>query len=178
MVHHHCRKKTLFGGFPFQLSQKCDIYTQNCFGSLEVATAPVVYQTKMATERAKWWQAFLPKKKTTGSKDHASTRTIGPDFDPFANGPEKQKEPTAVPSKNPDDKSPIYQQEPNKSPSLPSDETDDSPELDSVFNEQTCRRNMKVSRSGRWKEKKKVRSSLPIQEKETECVATGKEDIR
>uniref|UniRef100_A0A3Q1F7X0 Uncharacterized protein n=1 Tax=Acanthochromis polyacanthus TaxID=80966 RepID=A0A3Q1F7X0_9TELE len=68
--------------------------------------------------------------------------------------------------------------ESNKHSDLASDDTFDDSQMDSVFNEQTCRRNMKVSRSGRFKEKKKVRSSLPIEEKEPETVASGKEDIR
>uniref|UniRef100_A0A3Q1HAY8 Uncharacterized protein n=1 Tax=Anabas testudineus TaxID=64144 RepID=A0A3Q1HAY8_ANATE len=89
----------------------------------------------------------------------------------------EQDNPAAAGSKTTGDQS-LSHQGSNKSSSLISDDTYDDSRLESVFNEQTCRRNMKVSRSGRFKEKRKVRSGLPIQEKETENVASGKEDIR
>ncbi|XP_071357023.1 proline-rich protein 15-like protein [Trachinotus anak] len=126
------------------------------------------------TERTPWWKAFLPKKKTGGPKEAGSPYTFGPDFDPFAQHPEKPKDPAASASKTTGDQS----QDSNKNSSLLSDETFDDSHLESVFNEQTCRRKMKVSRSGRFKENRRVRSSLPIQEKETENVASGKEDMR
>lgn len=110
------------------------------------------------TERAPWWKAFLPKKKT--SKDP----TFDADFDPWAKA-------SPVASKT---SQPVS----NNSSSLLSDETFDDSRLDSVFNEQTCRRNMKISRSGRFKEKKKIRSTLPIEEKEKENVTSGREDAR
>ncbi|XP_039675662.1 proline-rich protein 15 [Perca fluviatilis] len=116
------------------------------------------------TERVPWWKAFLPKKKSGGPKDTSTTHTLDPDFDPFAQQTEKQKDPAA--SKTSGDQS-LSQQESSKSSSLASDDTYDDSRLESVFNEQTCRRNMKVSRSGRFKEKRRVRSSLPLQEKET-----------
>ncbi|TMS18124.1 proline-rich protein 15-like protein [Larimichthys crocea] len=130
----------------------------------------------MTTERTPWWKAFLPKRKSGGSKDTSTPQTFEPDFDPFAlTVSEKQKEPTAgAASKTTVDQS----QQGSKSSSLLSDETFDDSRLESVFNEQTCRRNMKVSRSGRFKEKRRVRSSLPIQDKETENGASGKEDMR
>ncbi|XP_042291921.1 proline-rich protein 15 [Thunnus albacares] len=129
------------------------------------------------TERTPWWKAFLPKRKTGGSKDTGSTNPFGADFDPFAQRPERPKDPSEASSKTTGDQS-LSPQESNKSSSLLSDETYDDSHLESVFNEQTCRRNMKVSRSGRFKEKRKVRSSLPIEEKDTENVAAGKEDSR
>ncbi|XP_041811800.1 proline-rich protein 15 [Chelmon rostratus] len=132
----------------------------------------------MTTERNKWWKAFLPKRKTGGPKDTASPHTFGPEFDPFAQRPEKQKEPTGAASKTPGDQSSPSQQDPAKHSSLLSDDTYDDSHLESVFNEQTCRRNMKVSRSGRFKERRRVRSSLPIQEKETENGPVAKEDVR
>lgn len=115
-------------------------------------------QSKM-TERIPWWKAFLPKKKSGGPKD--TPHSLDQDFDPFAQQPEKQKDPAA--SKPAGDNL----QGSNKGSSLLSDETYDDSHLESVFNEQTCRRNMNVSRSGRFKEKRRVRSSLPIQDKET-----------
>ncbi|XP_054462504.1 proline-rich protein 15-like protein [Anoplopoma fimbria] len=117
------------------------------------------------TDRVPWWKAFLPKKKSGGSNV---------DFDPFAHA-DKQKDPAT--SKTGGDQ-PSSQQESNKTSSILSDDTYDDSRLESVFNEQTCRRNMKVSRSGRFKEKRRVRSSLPLQDKETENGASGREDMR
>ncbi|XP_053568985.1 proline-rich protein 15 [Bombina bombina] len=39
--------------------------------------------------------------------------------------------------------------------------TDSDPKSDKMFSEKTGRRNLKISRSGRFKEKRKVRASLP-----------------
>lgn len=98
------------------------------------------------TERTPWWKAFLPKKKT--SKDQA----FDANFDPWAKAP-----PAASKTSQPVS---------NNSSSLLSDETFDDSQMDSVFNEQTCRRNMNVSRSGRFKVKKNNRLTLPIEQKE------------
>ncbi|XP_038580496.1 proline-rich protein 15-like [Micropterus salmoides] len=125
------------------------------------------------TERSPWWKTFLPKWKSGSPKDTASPHTFGPDFDPFA---QKQKGPTAAASKATGDQSVPSQQGTNSN--LLSDETFDDAGLESVFNEQTCRRKMNVSRSGRFKEKRRVRTSLPREEKETENVAPGTEDKR
>ncbi|KAM8841294.1 uncharacterized protein AB9W97_001669 [Spinachia spinachia] len=110
------------------------------------------------TERAPWWKAFLPKKKSGGPKETSSSNALDADFDPFGQHTEKQKDQS------------LSEQGSNKSPS---DDTYDDTRLESVFNEQTCRRNMKVSRSGRFKEKRRVRSGLPIEDEET-----GREDMR
>lgn len=129
----------------------------------------------MTAERTPWWKAFLPKRKTGGPKDTASTNTFEPDFDPFAQRTEKQKDSAGAAPKTTADQS-LPQS--NKSSSLLSDDTYDDSRMESVFNEQTCRRNMNVSRSGRFKEKRRVRSSLPIQQRETENGASGIEDMR
>lgn len=142
-----------------------------------VFPAPVSSLQSKMTERPPWWKAFLTKKKPGGPKDAGSSQTFGPDFDPFAQRPDKQKETPTAASKTTGDQTPSLQ-DPSKRSSLLSDETYDDTHLESVFNEQTCRRNMKVSRSGRFKEKRRVRSSLPLQEKETENVTSGKEDMR
>lgn len=105
------------------------------------------------TERTPWWKAFLPKKKS-GTKDHS----LGPDFDPWAPRPDKPKDPT--PSKTDATVAPGDQRGSN----LLSDDTFDDTQMESVFNEKSCRRNMTVSRSGRFKEKRRVRQSLPLQE--------------
>ncbi|XP_068189660.1 proline-rich protein 15-like [Antennarius striatus] len=121
----------------------------------------------MTTERAKWWKAFLPKKKSGGSKDPAAAHTFDPDFDPFAQ-PEKHIDPPSTASHPSGDQPKQTQCEPNNTSSHYSDDTYDDSKLDSLFNEQSCRRNMKVSRSGRFKEKRRARSTLPLQEKDTE----------
>ncbi|XP_068603573.1 proline-rich protein 15-like [Brachionichthys hirsutus] len=116
----------------------------------------------MTTERAKWWKAFIPKKKSGSSKDTAAAPTFGQDFDPFAQ-PEKEKEPP--PAADQPKQAPS---EPGNAPGHFSDDTYDDSKMNSLFNEQSCRRNMKVSRSGRFKEKRRVRSTLPLQERDTE----------
>ncbi|XP_056153959.1 proline-rich protein 15 [Lampris incognitus] len=128
-------------------------------------------------ERAPWWRAFLVKRKSVGGKDAG----LASDFDPFASQPEKPKDPI-VASKTANDQPALQAQQgkpqqPEQGTSLLSDETYDDSQLDSVFNEQTCRRNMRVSRSGRFKEKRRVRSSLPIEE-ERDKTTSAKEDQR
>lgn len=116
------------------------------------------------TERTPWWKAFLPKKKS-GSKDH----NIGPDFDPWAPRPDKPKEPAPTkpdPATGPGDQ---------RGSNLLSDDTFDDSQIESVFNEKTCRRNMSVSRSGRFKEKRRIRQSLPIQDNKD---SAAKEEVR
>ncbi|KAM9839120.1 uncharacterized protein ACBR49_017787 [Aulostomus maculatus] len=123
----------------------------------------------------KWWKAFLPsRKKSSNPKETNTSQVFDVDFDPFAQKPEKPKDPTA-PSKTTGDQS---QQDANNGSCIYSDDTYDDSQLESVFNEQSCRRNMRVSRSGRFKEKRRVRGSLPIEEKGTEQVTSGKEDVR
>lgn len=131
--------------------------------------------SNMTTERTKWWKALLPKKKPGTAKDAPSTRIYEPDFDPFAQLPKDQ---ATANSKGTSDESSRSQQESNSSPNSFGDDTYDDSLLESVFNEQTCRRTMKVSRSGRFKEKRRVRSSLPIQDKDAENMSSGKEEIR
>ncbi|XP_049459174.1 proline-rich protein 15-like [Epinephelus fuscoguttatus] len=116
------------------------------------------------TERTPWWMAFLPKKKSGGSKDTSTTHTT-PHFDPFAPRSEKQKD---------SGDQALSQQEAG----IHSNDTNEESRLETYFNEQTCRRNMRISRSGRFKVKGKIRQTLPTQEKETDNVASGKEDMR
>lgn len=87
---------------------------------------------------------------------------------------------SAVTSNGPSDRAPSSPQQLAKIPlsgdiNIFTDETYDDSVLEPVFNEQTCRRHMRVSRSGRFKEKRRVRSSLPVEEKEQE---KGKVDLR
>uniref|UniRef100_M4B0E5 Uncharacterized protein n=1 Tax=Xiphophorus maculatus TaxID=8083 RepID=M4B0E5_XIPMA len=102
-------------------------------------------------KKVPWWKVFIPKKK---------------------NQPERLKDPSSS------SKSTTDQTVPAQGSSFLSDETFDDSKLESVFNEQTCRRNMKVSRSGRFKEKRRPRSTLPIEDKGREAAAPGREDKR
>ncbi|XP_028317150.1 proline-rich protein 15-like [Gouania willdenowi] len=120
------------------------------------------------TERPKWWKAFLPKKKTGPSKD--TPHTIASDFDPSAQRSEKQKDHASSQAT----KSP--QQELSNGSGVFEDDTFDDSHLESMFNEQTCRRKFKVSRSGRFKDKQRIRTTLPTQEKETEKGVAERED--
>ncbi|XP_047240071.1 proline-rich protein 15 [Girardinichthys multiradiatus] len=122
------------------------------------------------TDRAPWWSVFIPKKKSGDTRD--SSYNFGPDFSPFAQQQERQKDPSSAPKST----TIADQTVPAQGSNLLSDETFDDSKLDSVFNEQTCRRNLKVSRSGRFKEKRRLRSTLPIEEKARE--ASGREDKR
>ncbi|XP_015229605.1 PREDICTED: proline-rich protein 15-like [Cyprinodon variegatus] len=116
------------------------------------------------TERAPWWKVFIPKTKKTGD-------SLCPNFNPWEQQQDWQKEPSSA-SKTTD------QTVPAQGSNLLSDETFDDSKLESVFNDTTCRRNMKISRSGRFKEKRRPRSTLPIEEKGREGAASGREDPR
>uniref|UniRef100_A0A3P8YIA8 Uncharacterized protein n=1 Tax=Esox lucius TaxID=8010 RepID=A0A3P8YIA8_ESOLU len=90
-----------------------------------------------------------------------------------------------LPTDQPQQKQPPLQQTAKPQPpvsegsSLFTEEFGDDSQFESVFNEQTCRRNLRVSRSGRFKERKKVRSSLPTddQDQEEAVVPTNKLNI-
>lgn len=115
----------------------------------------------MTAERPKWWWAFLPKKKSTkdGSSCSSSGHSAEPDFDPF-------QEPSPASSAQQE-----QQQESSSSSTTSSSDTYDDSKMDSVFNERTCRRNLNVSRSGRFRERAKKRANLPIQGTEAEAKA-------
>ncbi|KAG7261099.1 hypothetical protein CRUP_027516 [Coryphaenoides rupestris] len=107
-------------------------------------------------ERTPWWKSFLVKRKTSGPKD--STATFDPDFDPFAPKPENAapKDPVAATGKASSQAQTGKKETAGMDSGVLGDDTYDDSHLESVFNEQTCRRNMRVSRSGRFKEKRKV----------------------
>uniref|UniRef100_A0A3P8XPW3 Uncharacterized protein n=1 Tax=Esox lucius TaxID=8010 RepID=A0A3P8XPW3_ESOLU len=92
-----------------------------------------------APVRYPWWRAFVKRKGPT-TQESDETQPVG--------------EKTSSISSNP-------------SPDLKGNETFqdaaffDDAQFEPVFNEQTCRRNLKVSRSGRFKEKRRVRGTIP-----------------
>uniref|UniRef100_A0A672FRW3 Uncharacterized protein n=1 Tax=Salarias fasciatus TaxID=181472 RepID=A0A672FRW3_SALFA len=106
------------------------------------------------TERPKWWRAFLPKWKTVGSKDSGSVTTSG--SDPNA----KPRDPSAAGAKSSTDQA-LNQQDSYNSHDVFLDDTFDDSHLESIFNEQTSIRKFKISRSGRFKDKHRIRSTLP-----------------
>ncbi|XP_067112279.1 proline-rich protein 15 [Osmerus mordax] len=125
-------------------------------------------------ERVPWWRAFMVKRKS-GARDTSASQPQDQEQDPS----HSQTGQASV-SQNPFDKtqSPTQHQEKallNSDTNIFMDETYDDSQLEPVFNEQTCRRHMRVSRSGRFKEKRRARTSLPLDEDNQEM---GKEDVR
>lgn len=126
------------------------------------------------SERVPWWKAFMVKKKS-GPRETSVPQSPDQDQDPSA----PQTGSTSAPN-GPSDRAQDGPPPPGKAPlsadvNIFTDETYDDSVLEPVFNEQTCRRHMRVSRSGRFKEKRRVRSSLPAEEQEQE---KGRGDLR
>ncbi|KAJ8004779.1 hypothetical protein DPEC_G00139860 [Dallia pectoralis] len=90
-----------------------------------------------APARHPWWRAFV-KKKGPSSQDLGDTQPGGEKTFSSASSPDSQGNET-----------------------IPDNATFDDIPYGSGFNEQTCRRNLSVSRSGRFKEKRRVRAAIP-----------------
>ncbi|KAL7887560.1 hypothetical protein AOLI_G00052810 [Acnodon oligacanthus] len=89
-------------------------------------------------ERYSWWKSL-----TGRTKNNILKETIVPQ--------EAEKEA----------KAPAKQSTESQNSNLFSNETYDDSHLEPAFSENTCRRNLRVSRSGRFKEKRRVRGTLP-----------------
>ncbi|KAJ8377210.1 hypothetical protein AAFF_G00265050 [Aldrovandia affinis] len=107
-------------------------------------------------ERTPWWRAFMTRKKGgPGPSSDAEVQKSRADPESPAAARQSASQPGNPPADPPGD------------PPTERDASSASPfgaeacELESVFNEQSCRRNMKVSRSGRFKERRRARASLP-----------------
>ncbi|KAL4646907.1 proline-rich protein 15 [Arapaima gigas] len=101
-------------------------------------------------ERSAWWKSLTIKKKSNQtSRDSEAAHQ--------ESGPAAQSVPEKSTSSGP--KPPADSKE-NKASNLLRDQYDDS-YLEPVFNEKTCRRNLRISRSGRFKEKRRIRATLP-----------------
>ncbi|KAL0961751.1 hypothetical protein UPYG_G00331240 [Umbra pygmaea] len=113
-------------------------------------------------ERVPWWRAFMGSSK---KKSRDTNLTLDPDKDSLtqaAFNPSKLPTEQQANQKQPPLQQPQKQQPPaSGGTSLFTNDFVDDSQFESIFNEQTCRRNLKVSRSGRFKERKKIRSSLP-----------------
>ncbi|KAJ7991971.1 hypothetical protein DPEC_G00289380 [Dallia pectoralis] len=102
-------------------------------------------------ERVPWWRAFMGGSKKKGVVRDVSTTTQTLDTDTTSKLPTDQSQQT------PDSlQQPVTAQPASDGTSLFSDDFVDDSQFESVFNETTCRRNMRVSRSGRFKERKKI----------------------
>ncbi|KAJ8273900.1 hypothetical protein GJAV_G00106730 [Gymnothorax javanicus] len=109
---------------------------------------------KMA-ERTPWWRAFMTRKKASpGSKDQEDRPPHSTDSE-TQSAPDKSAPAARVSTQ------PAALKEELSSSGISSGDPFDDARLEPLFNEQTCRRNLKVSRSGRFKEKRRVRASLP-----------------
>ncbi|XP_072534824.1 proline-rich protein 15-like [Salminus brasiliensis] len=91
-------------------------------------------------ERYPWWKSFTGRKKTNILKETVVQHEA-------ENGEVKPSAKQGTESQT--------------NSNLLSNETYDDSQLEPVFNENTCRRNLRVSRSGRFKEKRRVRGTLP-----------------
>lgn len=88
-----------------------------------------------------WWRAFTVRKKnTTSSADQQESGDFQPVGDNTSSATSTSTESQKV-----------------KSYKNGFEET----EFEPTFNELTCRRNLKISRSGRFKEKRRVRAAIP-----------------
>ncbi len=108
----------------------------------------------MTEKTAPWWRSFAGKRRKAARE---SAATLEQDLRRQASAG-----PTQHPSAEPDHRL-TSQTGPAKEEGnhLPSDETYDDSAVQPTFNESSNRRNLTVSRSGRFKEKRKTRVSLP-----------------
>ncbi|XP_031431819.1 proline-rich protein 15 [Clupea harengus] len=90
--------------------------------------------------RYPWWKSFTVKKKRDAAAQDLDRETN------TENAPDGSTPPDPLD---------------NNSSSLISDDTYDDSQVESAFSEHTSRRNLRVSRSGRFKEKRKIRVTLP-----------------
>ncbi|XP_018596141.1 proline-rich protein 15 [Scleropages formosus] len=104
-------------------------------------------------EKSSWWRSLTVRKKanaTSRDSEAVHHQECGQEAPPA--GPEKPAAPSGP-------KPPADSKE-NKMSKYLRDEYEDS-YMEPVFNEKTCRRNLRISRSGRFKEKRRIRATLP-----------------
>ncbi|XP_072562127.1 proline-rich protein 15-like [Paramormyrops kingsleyae] len=89
-----------------------------------------------------WWRSITTKRKVSvGSKEAAVLQKQESDLDPRAKG---------------------AQEDVHQTPQQQASQVGEDTSEESQFSEKSSRRNLKVSRSGRFKEKRKVRAALPV----------------
>uniref|UniRef100_A0A3B3R2M8 Uncharacterized protein n=1 Tax=Paramormyrops kingsleyae TaxID=1676925 RepID=A0A3B3R2M8_9TELE len=92
-----------------------------------------------------WWRSITTKRKVSvGSKEAAVLQKQESDLDPRAKG---------------------AQEDVHQTPQQQASQVGEDTSEESQFSEKSSRRNLKVSRSGRFKEKRKVRAALPLGER-------------
>lgn len=108
----------------------------------------------MTEKTAPWWRSFVGKRRKA-ARESAATLEQDLRNQPSA---ESKQQPSAEPDQRLTSQTrPVIQAGNN----LPSDETYDDSAVQPTFNELNNRRFLTVSRSGRFKEKKKSRASFP-----------------
>lgn len=108
----------------------------------------------MTEKTAPWWRSFVGMRRKTARE---SAATLEQDLRNQASAGSTQH-PSAEPDQRLTSQTRPEKEEGNR---LPSDETYDDSAVQPTFNESSNRRNLTVSRSGRFKEKRKTRVSLP-----------------
>ncbi|XP_042632500.1 proline-rich protein 15-like [Cyprinus carpio] len=105
----------------------------------------------MTEKMAPWWRSFVGKRRKAARE---SAATLEQDLRHQTSAGSTQH-----PSAEPDQQ--LTSPAKEASNCLPSDETYDDSAVQPTFNESSNRRNLTVSRSGRFKEKRKTRVCLP-----------------
>ncbi|MBN3314360.1 PRR15 protein, partial [Atractosteus spatula] len=96
-------------------------------------------------ERSSWWKSFTLRKK---NKDPATQYEGNPEL-------QTTQDKTSMGFTSSSDS------RENQHQNLIKEQDYEDSNIEPVFNEKTCRRNLKISRSGRFKEKSRVRATLP-----------------
>ncbi|XP_026087785.1 proline-rich protein 15-like [Carassius auratus] len=120
----------------------------------------------MTEKIAPWWRSFVGKRRKAARE---SAATLEQDLRHQSSGGTTQH-----PSAEPDQQLTSPTRPTKETSSLPSDETYDDSAVQPTFNESSNRRNLTVSRSGRFKEKRKTRVSLPQDHGDDEKPAVAK----
>ncbi|XP_031441681.1 proline-rich protein 15 [Clupea harengus] len=110
-------------------------------------------------ERSPWWRSFVGKRRTA-ARESAKEAMLAQQQ---AQDSQPQSSTQAKPSQN----------HRSHAQRRGADSTDD---LEPTFNETTNRRNLRVSRSGRFKERKRVRGTLPQDDEEHTKKSSAKDD--
>lgn len=108
----------------------------------------------MTEKTAPWWRSFVGKRRKAARESAAN---LEQDLRNQASAESTQHHPSAEPDQQLTSPTRPAKEADN---CLPSDETYDDSAVQPTFNERSNRRNLLVSRSGRFKEKRKTRTSL------------------
>ncbi|KAL4629723.1 proline-rich protein 15-like protein-like [Arapaima gigas] len=115
-------------------------------------------------EKGSWWRLASKKKSSTGSREATVTQQ---------QAPEPESKDAVVKASKP---SKELRLDPQQGEKCSSKQTNEESQGEPMFIEKSSRRNLKVSRSGRFKEKRRVRATIP-EHYETET-PPAREDLR